>query len=250
MPESPTPVPAFEGRIGRTLAESEPFFAEPPHPGEDAPNVVIVLLDDTGLAQFGCYGLDIDTANVDRLAAGGLRFTNFHVTPLCSPTRASLLTGRSQHAVGMRTLANFSTGFPHQLGHISNHAATVAEVLGAAGYATFCAGKWHLAHTQDSSAAGPFDQPPLPVPAADVAHRGAGRAGSGRAPVRPRRPSDPRPGDEGVIWATGTVNAGVSVFVQNERLVVDYNAFGDHAILESSTEVPSETARCRCVSAA
>ena len=161
MPESPTPVPAFEGRIGRTLAESEPLFAEPPHPGEDAPNVVIVLLDDTGFAQLGCYGSDIDTANVDRLAAGGLRFTNFHVTPLCSPTRASLLTGRSQHAVGMRTLANFSTGFPHQLGHISNHAATLAEVLGAAGYATFCAGKWHLAHTQDSSAAGPFDQWPL-----------------------------------------------------------------------------------------
>ena len=147
MPESPTPVPAFAGRIGRTLAESEPCFAEPPHPGEDAPNVVIVLLDDIGFAQFGCYGSDIGTANVDRLAAGGLRFTNFHVTPLCSPTRASLLTGRSQHAVGMRTLANFSTGFPHQLGHISNHAATVAEVLGAAGYATFCAGKWHLAHS-------------------------------------------------------------------------------------------------------
>ena len=161
MIESPTPVPAFAGRIGGTLAESEPCFAEPPHPCEDAPNVVIVLLDDTGFAQFGCYGSDIDTANVDRLAAGGLRFTNFHVTPLCSPTRASLLTGRSQHAVGMHTLANFSTGFPHQLGHISNHAATVAEVLGATGYATFCAGKWHLAHTQDSSAAGPFDQWPL-----------------------------------------------------------------------------------------
>ena len=62
---------------------------------------------------------------------------------------------------GLRTLANFSTGFPHQFGHISNHAATVAEVLGATGYATFCAGKWHLAHTQDSSAAGPFDQWPL-----------------------------------------------------------------------------------------
>ncbi|MEP6296263.1 MAG: sulfatase-like hydrolase/transferase, partial [Ilumatobacter sp.] len=92
----------FEGTIGRTLADSEAWFDEPPHPGTGAPNVVIVLLDDTGFAQFGCYGSDIDTPNIDALAAGGAQFTNFHVTPLCSPTRASLLTGRSQHAVGMR----------------------------------------------------------------------------------------------------------------------------------------------------
>ena len=119
----------FEGTIGRSLADSEPWFDEPPHPGASAPNVVVVLLDDTGFAQFGCYGSDIDTPNIDALAAEGLQFTNFHVTPLCSPTRASLLTGRSQHAVGMRALANFRTGFPHQLGHITDHAATVAEVL-------------------------------------------------------------------------------------------------------------------------
>ena len=155
------PIPTFEGRIGRTLAESDPWFAEPPHPGEASPNVVIVLLDDTGFAQFGCYGSDIDTPNVDRLAANGVQFTNFHVTPLCSPTRAALLTGRSQHAVGLRTLSNFRTGYPHQIGHVSNHAATVAEVLSSEGYVTFCAGKWHLARTQDSSAAGPFDQWPL-----------------------------------------------------------------------------------------
>ncbi|WP_419945296.1 arylsulfatase [Candidatus Poriferisodalis sp.] len=157
-PVQPAP---FEGRIGRTLAESEPHFASSPHPGPDAPNVVIVLLDDTGFAQFGCFGSDIDTPHVDALAAGGLQFTNFHVTPLCSPTRASLLTGRSQHAVGMRSVSNHRTGFPHQLGHITNHAATVAEVLGSQGYATFCCGKWHLAPTEDISAAGPFDQWPL-----------------------------------------------------------------------------------------
>ncbi len=149
------------GRIGRTVAESEPWFDEPPHPGEDAPNVVMILLDDTGFAQFGCYGSDIDTTNIDSLAAGGVQFTNFHVTPLCSPTRASLLTGRSQHAVGMRGVSNWRTGFPHQLGHISNDAATVAEVLGDAGYVTFCTGKWHLAPMDQCSAAGPFDQWPL-----------------------------------------------------------------------------------------
>ncbi len=157
-PIQPAP---FEGRIGRTLAESESHFAPSSHPGADAPNVVIVLLDDTGFAQFGCYGSDIDTPHVDALAAGGLQFTNFHVTPLCSPTRASLLTGRSQHAVGMRSVSNHRTGFPHQLGHITNHAATLAEVLGEQGYATFCCGKWHLAPTEDISAAGPFEQWPL-----------------------------------------------------------------------------------------
>lgn len=151
----------FAGTIGRTLAESTPWFAEPAHPGDSAPNVVIVLLDDTGFGQFGCYGSDIDTSNVDALAAEGVQFTNFHVTPLCSPTRASLLTGRSQHAVGMRSVSNFNTGFPHQLGHISNHAATIAEVLRDAGYATFCTGKWHLAPMDQCSAAGPFDQWPL-----------------------------------------------------------------------------------------
>ncbi|MEO6157349.1 MAG: arylsulfatase, partial [Ilumatobacteraceae bacterium] len=151
----------FGGRIGRTLAESEPWFEEAPHPGEQAPNVVVVLLDDTGYAQLGCYGSPIDTPNIDALAGAGVQFTNFHVTPLCSPTRASLLTGRSQHAVGMRSVSNFRTGFPHQLGHISERAATVAEVLRAEGYATFCTGKWHLAPMEQCSAAGPFGQWPL-----------------------------------------------------------------------------------------
>lgn len=151
----------FEGRIGRTMADSEPWFSEPNHPGEQAPNVVVILLDDTGFAQLGCFGSEIDTPHIDALAARGLRFTNFHVTPLCSPTRAALLTGRSNHAVGMRSVSNFATGFPHQLGHISDHAATAAEVLSDAGYATFAAGKWHLAPMDQCSAAGPFDQWPL-----------------------------------------------------------------------------------------
>ena len=151
----------FHGKIGRYVADSEPWFAVPPHPGEDAPNVILILMDDTGFAQLGCFGSDIDTPNIDALAANGLQFTNFHVTPLCSPTRAALLTGRSNHAVGMRSVSNFVTGFPNQLGHISNHAATVGEVLSNEGYATFCVGKWHLAPMEQCSAAGPFDQWPL-----------------------------------------------------------------------------------------
>ncbi|MDH4169964.1 MAG: arylsulfatase [Acidimicrobiia bacterium] len=151
----------FKGTIGRTLADSEPHFEERPHPGDGAPNVVFVLLDDTGFAQFGCYGSDIDTPNIDALAGGGVQFTNFHVTPVCSPTRAALLTGRSQHEVGMRGLAGWITGFPHATGHISDAAATVAEVLRGEGYATLCAGKWHLMPGTDISAAGPFDHWPL-----------------------------------------------------------------------------------------
>lgn len=151
----------FSGQIGRTLADSEPAWPRRPHPGPSAPNVVFVLFDDLGFSQFGCYGSTIETPNIDRLAATGLQYTNFHVTPLCSPTRAALLTGRNHHAVGMRSISNFSTGFPHMRGNISNHAATVAEVLRDAGYATFALGKWHLCPMADASAAGPFDQWPL-----------------------------------------------------------------------------------------
>jgi arylsulfatase A-like enzyme len=151
----------FHGTIGRTLADSTPSFATPPHPGEDAPNVVMVVIDDAGYAQFGCYGSTIDTPNIDALAAGGLRYSNFHVTPLCSPTRAALLTGRNHHTVGMRSISNYNTGFPHMRGHITNHATTMAEVLRDQGYATFAIGKWHLCQMADASAAGPFHQWPL-----------------------------------------------------------------------------------------
>ena len=151
----------FSGRIGRTVAESEPAWVERSHPSAGAPNVVFVLFDDLGFSQFGCYGSTIDTPNIDCLAQQGLQYTNFHVTPLCSPTRASLLTGRNHHAVGMRSVSNFSTGFPHMRGSISPHAATIAEVLRDTGYATFALGKWHLCPMTDASAAGPFDQWPL-----------------------------------------------------------------------------------------
>ena len=150
----------FEGVIGRTLAESTPWWPDRPHPGEQAPNVVVILLDDLGFAHFGCYGSDIDTPNVDALAANGLRYTNFHVTPVCSPTRAALLTGRNHHEVGMRSVSNFNTGFPNMRGHVTNHAATMAEVLRDEGYTTFMVGKWHLCQMEDASAAGPYDQWP------------------------------------------------------------------------------------------
>jgi arylsulfatase len=151
----------FQGTIGNTVAESVPWWPTPTHPKADAPNILVILIDDLGFSHFNCFGSDLVTPNIDRLAAGGLRFSNFHVTPLCSPTRAALLTGRNHHSVGMRGLSNWSTGFPSMRGQISNHAATMAEVLRDEGYTTFAVGKWHLVSMENSSSAGPFDQWPL-----------------------------------------------------------------------------------------
>jgi arylsulfatase len=151
---------SFGGTIGRMATESTPWWPQPADV-EGKPNVVVILFDDTGFAHLGCYGSDIDTPNIDRLAAGGLRYTNFHTTALCSPTRASLLTGRNHHTVGMRCISNFDTGYPNMRGRISHDAATVAELLNDAGYATFAVGKWHLCPMSETSMAGPFDDWPL-----------------------------------------------------------------------------------------
>ena len=151
----------FKGKIGRTVKESTPWWPDPKRSEDGSPNVVVILLDDTGFGHFGCYGSTIETPNFDRLAGGGLRYNNFHTTALCSPTRASLLTGRNHHTVGMRGLSNFDTGYPNMRGCISPHAATIAEILREEGYATFAAGKWHLAPMEEASTAGPFDNWPL-----------------------------------------------------------------------------------------
>jgi arylsulfatase len=151
----------FEGTIGRTLAESTPWWPTPKHAAPGAPNVVVILIDDLGFSHFNCFGSDLVTPNIDALAGHGLRYANFHVTPLCSPTRAALLTGRNHHTVGMRGISNWSSGYPSMRGQISNHAATVAEILREDGYATFAIGKWHLVAMEHSSSAGPFDQWPL-----------------------------------------------------------------------------------------
>jgi arylsulfatase A-like enzyme len=122
---------------------------------------VIVVLDDSGFAHFGCYGSTIETPNIDRLAAGGLRFTGFHTTALCSPSRACLLPGRNHHAVGMRAISNMDTGFPNMRGALPRSAATLAEILRDHGHATFAAGKWHLAPMAECTAAGPLHNWPL-----------------------------------------------------------------------------------------
>jgi arylsulfatase len=151
----------FEGTIATTWNESTPWWPPAVRPPKNAPNVVLVLFDDVGFGSFGCYGAEIDTPTIDALAGLGIRYNNFHVTPLCSPTRASLLTGRNHHSVGMAFLANADSGLPNARGHVSKQAATLAEMLRGAGYNTMCVGKWHLAPIDQTSAAGPYDQWPL-----------------------------------------------------------------------------------------
>lgn len=152
--------PGFGGHIGRTYRNSTPWWPDPPS-GLGGPNVVMIVLDDTGFGHFGCYGSELATPAIDRLAANGLRYTSFHTTALCSPSRAALLTGCNPHTVGMRGVSNWDTGFPHMRGGISGQAATVAELLRAHGYATYAAGKWHLAPMEETSAAGPHHNWPV-----------------------------------------------------------------------------------------
>ena len=122
---------------------------------------MLIVLDDLGFAQLGCFGSDLDTPNLDRLAASGLRYNRFHVTSLCSPTRASLLTGRNHHAVGMGFLADIPISFPGYTGRIPKSAAPLPRLLRDAGYNTMAVGKWHLVPGGERSNAGPFDRWPL-----------------------------------------------------------------------------------------
>ena len=149
-----------EQKIGRTMAESTPSWPGDIVAPPGSPNIVYCVLDDVGYSDFGCYGSEIATPNIDRLAAGGLRYTNFHTTSLCSPTRASLLTGRNHHAVGMGTLANFDMGYPGYRGMITKDAAMMPEILRGVGYNSFAVGKWHLTPMHHTGPSGPFDQWP------------------------------------------------------------------------------------------
>jgi arylsulfatase A-like enzyme len=147
--------------IGRTMAESTPVFAPLPRPRAGAPNVVVVLLDDLGFAQLGCFGGDLDTPSIDAVATAGLRMNRFHVTALCSPTRACVLTGRNHHAVGMGFLTDIPVGLPGYTARIPRSAGTLPRLLRDAGYSTFAVGKWHLAPRWEQSASGPFERWPL-----------------------------------------------------------------------------------------
>jgi arylsulfatase A-like enzyme len=151
----------FPGRVGTTLTDSVPAWPVPRHAPDGAPNIVLVVLDDVGFAQLGCYGSDIETPNIDTLAARGLRYRRFHTTAMCSPTRACLLTGRNSHTCGMGGITDLAMGFPGFHGRIPKSCGFVPEVLRQAGWATYAVGKWHLAPSDEQHAAAPRDRWPL-----------------------------------------------------------------------------------------
>src|SRR5580658_1801416 len=150
-------------QIGFTPAESTPDFPHDPKPPAGAPNVVAIVLDDTGFGHLGSFGSDIATPHLDGLATRGAPFNRFHVTSLCSPTRASFFTGRNHHAVGMGFLADIPLAFPGYTARLPKSAATLPRLLRDAGYSTLAVGKWHLTPRWQRSAAGPFDTWPLGV---------------------------------------------------------------------------------------
>ena len=151
----------FEGRVGRTFAGSQGWWPVRPTPGGDAPNVVVVLVDDLGFSDLSCYGSEIPTPNIEALAASGVQWTNFHVTPMCSPTRAALLTGVDPHRAGAGHVANSDPGFPGYAAELADDVATMAEIFRDAGYATLALGKWHLTKDADMSDASPKRSWPL-----------------------------------------------------------------------------------------
>jgi arylsulfatase A-like enzyme len=151
----------FRGSIGATYKNSQPWWPEPAGAPQSAPNIITIVLDDVGFSDLGCYGSEIATPNMDALAAGGVRYSNFHVTAMCSPTRACLLTGRNAHAVGVGIIAEWSSGFPGYQGKVTRRAATIPEILRDHAYGTYAIGKWHLTNIADYGSAGPHADWPL-----------------------------------------------------------------------------------------
>ncbi|MET1000906.1 MAG: arylsulfatase [Acidimicrobiia bacterium] len=151
----------FQGTIGRYHWDSTPWWPEPVRASADAPNVLLIVLDDVGFAQLGCFGSDLDTPTFDALAAGGLRYRNFHTTALCSPTRSCLMTGRNHHANGMGRITDLATGFPGYDSRIPNANPFLSEILVPHGYAAWAIGKWHLTPDDECNLAAPRDRWPL-----------------------------------------------------------------------------------------
>ncbi len=155
------PYAGFGGSIGDRVAASDSWWPERPE-AAGKPNVVVVLVDDVGFADIGCFGSEIDTPNLDRLAEEGLRLSNFNVAPMCSPTRAALLTGQhTGHRAGVGHVCHSDPGFPGYASEIADDLATLPEILRANGYATMMSGKWHLSKDSDNSDAGPRHSWPL-----------------------------------------------------------------------------------------
>src|SRR5436190_19254204 len=140
--------------IGRTADESSPAWPAPIRARKDAPNVLLIVLDDTGFGHLGCYGSPIDTPSLDRIVEDSLRLNNMHTTALCSPSRSCILTGRNLHSNGLACITEFATGYPGYNGVIPFENGMLSEMLLEHGYNTFMVGKWHLTPSNQETAAG------------------------------------------------------------------------------------------------
>jgi len=156
----PAPDLPFGGKIGKTAQESTPYWPARIVPPKGAPNVLLIITDDAGYGVASTFGGVIPTPALDRVAASGLRYTNFHSTALCSPTRAALITGRNHHSVGFGVISEQATGFPGYDSIIPEDSATVGRILTDNGYRTSWFGKNHNTPAFQASQNGPFDQWP------------------------------------------------------------------------------------------
>ena len=145
----------FKGTINVDIRDSEPDWApfEPPKAPKGAPSVVYIVLDDVGFSAMGCYGGPVDTPNIDRIAARGVRYTQWHTTALCSPTRSCLLTGRNHTRNSMACITEAAIGFPNASGMIPPENGMLPEILGELGWNTYMVGKWHLCPTDEMNLA-------------------------------------------------------------------------------------------------
>lgn len=150
----------FNGRIGRTWQESEPSFPVQASAPEKAPNILYIVLDDVGFGWSDTFGGLVETPYISHLAERGLRYTNFHTTALCSPTRACLLTGRNHHSVGMANITELATGFPGYNARQPMDKAGIGAMMRMNGYSAIAVGKWHNTPSEEIGPVGPFERWP------------------------------------------------------------------------------------------
>ncbi len=145
----------FQGTINVDIRDSEPDWApfEPPRAPDGAPSVVYIVLDDVGFSALGCYGGPVETPNIDRIASQGIRYTQWHTTALCSPTRSCLLTGRNHTRNSMACITEAAIGFPNASGTVPPENGMLPEILGELGWNTYMVGKWHLCPTDEMNLA-------------------------------------------------------------------------------------------------
>jgi arylsulfatase len=150
----------FEGKIAKSYEDSEEWWPTPPKPPEGTPNVVILLLDDTGFGHLSSFGGLCETPNIDKLADDGLRYNNFHTTALCSPSRATIMAGRNHHRIGLGSHSLTAMGFPGYNAFPPESAKSIAKHLQEAGFVNYAIGKWDHTPLYEVSESGPFDRWP------------------------------------------------------------------------------------------